>query len=282
MRPDRYHLIPDLLLILAGLVGWFLFAYFSAEDLFLRMEQTLPTWVDSFLVLFMMGGVFIGVVALIFSALFDAGKWWVQVLLIAAGIGFYGVAWWWFWLDQGKPIIFHPGYLLVILAAGAVFSGVVSLAWGLFLRSPVARPSPGQRFRFFGTWLRRFWPLLAILALVMAIWVGVSNWWESRSDPLLRSISGQDSAATDLSSLHEGQWDTWEIACPDEYPQFSPEEMGIRLVGPGDLHTLHRYPRERLDGCTQDVDPGPHPIDQPLLTEGTEPAIIVNELSTRP
>lgn len=151
MRPDRYHLIPDLLLILAGLVGWFLFAYFSAEDLFLRMEQTLLTWVDSSLVLFMMGGVFIGVVALIFSALFDAGKWWVQVLLIAAGIGFYGVAWWWFWLDQGKPIIFHPGYLLVILAAGAVFSGVVSLAWRLFLRSPVTRPGPRQRFRRFGT-----------------------------------------------------------------------------------------------------------------------------------
>lgn len=136
------------------------------------MEQLLPTWLESVLVLFMMGGVFIGVVALIFSALCDTGKWWVQVLLIAVGAGFYGVAWWWFWLDRGKPIFFHPGYLLVILAAGAVFSGVVSLAWGSFLRSPVTRPGPGQRFRFFGTWLRRFWPLLAILALVIAIWVG--------------------------------------------------------------------------------------------------------------
>lgn len=281
MRPDRYHLIPDLLLILAGLAGWFLFSYFSSENLFPQMEQTLPAWMDRFLVLFMMGGVFIGVAALIFSALFDAGKWWVQVLLITAGVGFYGLAWWWFWVDRGQPIFFHPGYLLVILAAGAVFSGVVSLVWGIFLRSPAARPGPGHRFRVFGAWLRRFWPLLVLIALAVGMWVGVSKWWELRSDPVLRNISGQESATTDLSSLYEGKWNTWEIVCPSEYPQFSPDEMGIMLIGPSDLHTLHLYPRERLDGCTQEVDRGPHPIDQPMLTEGTKPAVIVDELSAR-
>ncbi|QGU08190.1 hypothetical protein COCCU_11430 [Corynebacterium occultum] len=266
-------------MILVGLGGWFLFFSLVEMDFFDWMDANLPIWAVFPIFTLMMGGVFIGVAALAFSALFDAGKWWVQVLLIAAGVGFHQLAQWWFWADRGQPIIFHPGYLLVFLGYAAIFSGVVSLVWGLVRRSPVTRPGPGRRFLVFGRWLRRFWPLLALIALGVGIWVGVSNWWESRPDPVLRSISGQGSAATDLSSHYEGNWDTWEIVCPSEYPQFSPDEMGIMLVGPGDQHELHRYPRDRLDGCTQDVDPGPHPADQHMLTEGTEPAVIVDRLS---
>lgn len=112
--------------------------------------------------------------------------------------------------------------------------------------------------------------------LVYQVWT-FSRLRPQRSTAL--SGHGQESVATDLSTFYERNWDTWEIACPSEYPQLAADEMGIRLTGPGEQYELHRYPRERLDGCTQDVDPGPHPADRRMFTEGTEPAVIVNELS---
>ena len=58
--------------------------------------------------------------------------------------------------------------------------------------------------------------------------------------------------------------------------------MGILLSGPGEERQLHVYPRERLDGCTQPVDRGPHPAAQRMFTEGVQPAIIVDELTPAP
>ncbi|ANE03172.1 hypothetical protein [Corynebacterium crudilactis] len=175
MRSDRYHLLPDILLILAGVAGWFLFSYMAAEDLFASAEQHLSSPIWFFVFLFLICGVSIGVFSLIFSVFFDAGKWWVQVLLILAGVGLCGLAQWWFWLDAGQPIIFHPGYLLWIVALGAGFSGVFSLVWGIFRRAPITRPRPAQRFRMCGAWLRKFWFIPTLIVLAVVIWVAVAS-----------------------------------------------------------------------------------------------------------
>lgn len=271
MRPDRHHLVPDLLLLLAGLAGWALFA--SWPELFEAIEQNFPAWLEPQVALFVLGGTFIGLASLAFSALFDAGRWHIQVLLIAAGVGMYGLAQWWFWLDRGKPIIFHPGLLLIILAAAAVFSGVVSLAWGLFNRSPAARSGPGKRLRR----LAKFWPVPVVIVVIIALLVGREEWRNSRAEPVLRNIAGRDQVATDLNVHYEGEWKTWTIRCPEQDPRLAPEEMGIEFAGP-EGQELKTYPRVQLDGCTQPVDPGPHPISQRMFTSGVQPAVIVDEL----
>lgn len=58
--------------------------------------------------MFLLGDTFIGFASPAFSALFNAGRWQVQVPLIAAGIGMYG-------LDRGQPIVFHLDPLLAII-----------------------------------------------------------------------------------------------------------------------------------------------------------------------
>lgn len=134
MRHGRYCLIPDLLVVLLGIAGLVAFASGSTE-LMTAMEKHLPDALDIILSMFMLNGVFIGLACLIFSLLFSKGKWWVQILLILAGVGLYWLTGLWLRAGRDGPIFFHPSLVLIILGTGAVFSGVISLVWGIFHRA---------------------------------------------------------------------------------------------------------------------------------------------------
>lgn len=138
MRPDRWRLLPELLLIGVSLLGGLLTAVLSMTGNSIFAPGA-PDWLFLTLMTLTFLGPFVGLLALVISLLFSSGRWWVQLVLIAVGAGLIAGARWWFWATRQEPIIFHPGFLPLILGVAVLFSGGVSLLWDLSVKD---KPHP--------------------------------------------------------------------------------------------------------------------------------------------